>query len=357
MLNKILITIILIFSNYNSICQTRKIQIISEENFFPIESVEVYDGNNLIGKTNSNGIIEFNFSKLKYIYLIKDGYEDRYLNTKQIESIISLSINKPIMLKEVIVRNLKDNEILDSIEFSLAKTKYLIPNCFKMSNILKTKKDTLHYVNSLFKYDTLKGFQIQANSRIIKNFTSSINNTNNNEVLTYNVNKKNIEFWEYLTVSYIKINGQLEFIKILKNRNKYDFNIISDSIYYKINFESRKKGSLSFNGSIVVDKIDYGIHEFKLNLSDTKNNNIKLFTSKNKAKQSFDILEIDYFIKYLKDENENYNLIYSYLNQSFIQTEGDFKNEIFNKTSLVESSFNFNNVKFLTFDIFNYNIK
>lgn len=357
MLKKAILTLMILSLNIFSYGQIRKIQIISEETLIPIEGVEVYDGDNFIGKSNPNGFIEINFSKINFIYLIKDGFKDNYLNINQIESKIILVNNKPIELKEIVIRKLNDTEILDSIKFNLSKNnnKYLIPNYFKMSNILKSDKDTLHYINSLFKYDRKTGFQIDKKSNILRNFTSRI--INDNEILTYKINNKVVEFWEYLTVSYIKINGQLELIKILNNRNKYNFDINSDSTYHKINFKSRKKGNLSFNGYIIVDKIDFGIHEFRLNLSDSKNNNIKLSTSQNKIKQSFDILETDYFIKYSKDENDEYNLLYSYLNQLFIQKEGDFINKKFIKKSTIESSFNFNNIKFLPFDIFNYNLK
>lgn len=352
------ILILMIFSmNIFSYCQVRKVQIVSEETLKPIEGVEVYDGDNLISKSSSYGFIEFDFSKVNFIYLIKEGFRDKILNINQIESKIILVINKPIEIKEIVIRKLKDTEILDSIKLNLAinNNKYLIPKYFKMSNILKSDNDTLHYINSLFKYERQTGFQIDKKSNIIKNFNSRT--INNNEILTYKINNKEIEFWEYLTVSYLKINGQLELIKILNNKNKYNFNINSDSTYFKVNFKSKKKGNLSFNGYLVVDKMDFGIHEFKLNLSDPKNNNIKLFTSQNKIKQSFDILEIDYFIKYNKNENEEYDLLYSYLNQTFKQKEGSFINKKFIKKSKVESSYNFNNIKFIPFDIFNYNLK
>lgn len=357
MLNKAILILIILSINIFSYSQVRKIQIISEETLKPIEGVEVYDGDNLIGKSNPYGFIQINFSKENFIYLIKDGFKDSYLNINQIESKIILLVNKPIELKEILIRKLKDDEILDSIKLNLSKNhnKYLIPNYFKMSNILKSDKDTLHYVNSLFKYDEQTGFQIDKISKITKNFIAR--KMNNNEILTYNINNREIEFWEYLTVSYIKINGQLELFKVLNNRNKYNFDINSDSIYYKVNFKSKKKGNLSFNGYIIVDKIDYGIHEFRLNLSDTKDNNIKLFTSRNKTKQSFDILETEYFIKYNKGENDEYNLLYSYSNLLFTQKEGGFINKKFIKKSTVESSYNFNNTIFLPFDIFNYNLK
>jgi hypothetical protein len=349
-------TLLLIFSYFYSYSQIRSIQILSEDEVNPIDNVEVYDGENLIGKSDLNGFVKINFSKINSIYLIKDGYKDKYLNKDLLETKIFLTINKPIELNEVIVRNLKIDEILDSIKNNLKQKndKYCIPDSFKMSNILRTNKDTLHYVNSYFKYDKKKGFQIKENSKIIKNFTQNIDN--NNEILIYKIKNKQIEFWEYLTVSYIKINGQLEFSKIINNRDKYNFEILSDSIYYKINIKSKKTGKMSFNGYIIVDKLDFGIYEFKLNLSGSKNNDVKI-TSREKIKQSYDILEIDYFIKYIKDDNENYNLVYSFFNQSFIQKEGNFKNIKFSKTSTVENSFNFNNENYLPFDIFNYNIK
>jgi hypothetical protein len=119
-------------------------------------------------------------------------------------------INKPFEINEIVVRRLTNIEILDSIKFNIStnSNKYLIPNYFKMSNILKSDKDTLHYINSLFKYDKQIGFQIDKKSNTIKNFTTKT--INNNEILTYKINDKEIEFWEYLTVSYIKINGQIE---------------------------------------------------------------------------------------------------------------------------------------------------
>jgi hypothetical protein len=357
MLKNALFTLMLLSINVFTYSQVRKIQIISEETLKPIEGVEVYNGDNMIDKSDSYGFIEINFSKTNLIYLIKDGFMDVYFSTNQIESKLILTLNKPIEIKEIVIRKLSDSEILDSIKINLSlhNKKYLIPNYFKMSNVLKSEKDTLHYVNSLFKYDKQIGFQIDKKSNVIKNFTSKM--INNNEILTYKINNKEIEFWEYLTVSYIKINGQLEISKILNNRNKYNFDINSDSTYYKVNFKSKKKGNLSFNGYLLVDKTNFGIHEFQLNLSDYKNNNIKLLTSQNKIKQSFDVLETDYFIKYHKGVNDEYHLQYSFLNQSFIQKEGAFQNKKFIKKSTIESSYKFNTTEFLPFDIFNYNIK
>lgn len=347
-MKKILIIFFLIRVSF-SIGQVREIVIKSSLDNEVIHNVLIFSENKLIGNSNTFGRAKIDITNLKSIQLVKEDFYDLSLSKEEISDVIFLDYIKVIQLNEVIVQNLNSNQILEKIEFNLTDNKqiYSTPQTTQYYNLLMTDKDTLHYLNNRLIWKMNDGRYINYQNKIIKNF-KEVNNT-----LTYKVQEKKISFWVPFNSRMRSIYFQKDFPEILKNKADYNFEILSDSTYYKITFKSKKKKKFNYEGYLIVDKEDFGVYELQMNLIKNKSNTASCLIFDDKTQQTYLVEDESLFYSFKKNDTK-YELVTSKYDINFIQTKGNFKNKKFNNKYRIEGTSNFSDIKAVKFDLNNY---
>lgn len=373
--------------------QTKRIQFVSDENQLPLSDVEVYGGALLIGKSDPNGYLDVKKTDSNYLRIIKEDYEEVEIKITDLHEKVILIKNKPIILTEVIVSkkaNISVNKILNNINKTFDRktfyvfsdlNKYKVPLYFIATNKLFMEKDTLHYLRGLMNYkENNEGlYRIEKNFHLVKNFRPvKVQRQHYDKLLTYtgfvySINKKDIEFYDAPLWLYSIDTDHILTQNILKKRKKYNYIVTDIGDFYKIEFVCKSKSPfensflphldwkeiIGFNGYLVVDKKDFGIYEFKAHLSDNFENHIEKTKSASiiNIEQKYLVTGIEYYIKYHKDKNGNYQLERCYYDEQFEQIQGNFKGKKFSYSSKVEATDNYKNVEFINFDLYRYELK
>ena len=346
---KILITILIFFLTKLSIGQNIKITIKSENKNELLKGVLIYSNGKLVGETNNDGVVILETKLLNNIQIVKEDFYDLSLKKSELSQVIYLKKNEIIELKEVVVVNYDNNQILDKIEYNLTTNKTIYKNLTSMQyfNSLVIDNDTLHYLNNRLVYKINDGFYINNQIRIVKKFYLS------DGFLVYALNNKKLGLWVSLNSRLTSIGHKDDFPKILKNRSDYIFEINKDDDYYKINFKSKKNKKFTYEGYLIVDKIDFGIYELEMNLIPNSDNIYSTYLFKEKQNQSYIINEEYLFYSMTKINNEYYmnSSKYDYI---FTQTKGDFKGlKLINKFR-IEDTPDFTDTNMYKFDFVNY---
>lgn len=346
---KYILSFLLFFSLSFSIGQVKEIIVKSSLNNLGITNVLIYSENRLIGNTDDFGRLKIDLSNLKSIQLVKEDFYDLSLSRDEVSEVIFLDYIKVIELDEVVINKLNNKQILDKVEFNLTKNQqiYATSSTIQYYNILKTGKDTLHYLNNRLIWKMNDGRYINYQNKIIKNFYE-INNT-----LTYEIGEKKISFWTPFNSRMRSIYFQNDLPAILKNKVNYNFEIVSDSSYYKITFKNKKKAKFSYEGYLIVDKEDFGIYELQMSLVSNKSNQYSCIIFDEKTQQSYSVFEEKLSYSFFKNDNK-YELLTSKYDMTFSQTKGNFKGQKFSNIYRIESTPNFVDSKAIKFDLNNY---
>lgn len=348
------IVYILFFITSAVSAQTKRIQFISDENQLPLSNVEIYEGTLLIGKTDPNGYLDVKKIDSKYLRIIKEGYNDSFIEVSDLGKTVILNkkLNKTVVGKKAKIGVRKTlNRIQHTIQDGIMwgdKEKYKLPHYFTETNKLLMGKDTLHYLTGLIRHEKGKGYLIDRNYRLVKNFTTKED--------FYYVNNRDLGIYSELIYPYIiDFNFELS-VNILERRKSYHYTITDFDNFYKVEFTSKNISSFSFNGYLIVDKKDFGIYEFRAQLSST-NNLRQMYVDEKYKDEQYNMTVINYYLKYQKDKDNNYQLICSYSDSQFEKTRGNFKGEQFSYSSKIEASVNDEKVVFKDFNIRTYELK
>lgn len=359
---KILITIFLTL-NYCAInAQVRTIKIVSNGDKIPLSKVLIYSNNNLIGETDNSGHAALELDKVVFITLVKEDFKDLSIAIKELNDVVFLEKNTPILLKEIIIKPLSDEDILNNIELYLKKLideKYLglKPATFtQYYNLFKSESDTLQYLNNRFKYIKGKGGLMDNKNKIVKNFKFLSKNARIDSCV-YIIGNKTVEFSDILTLPYQNINNEGQLTNIFRNKKNYTFKIYRDEKYYKIDFVPKNKKAFSYMGFLTVDVNDYGFYEFSLKLIENASNTKTVKTkSLPNIKQLFVIKNEEFYIKYVKLDDE-YVFDYSTHDIAYLQKEGNFKNRLFVNSWKLETTPSFESNNLVKLDFLKWDIR
>lgn len=391
MLNLKKILYVLLFTAVLVNAQVKKIRFVSDENQLPIANVEVYDGNLLIGKSDTNGYLDIKIGVLNNLYIIKEDYRESIIKVSNLDEKVILVKKKPIELKGAMVgekTTINIKKLLNSIQDNFDKFdgsmfydqgKYKLPHYFEATNKLLTATDTLLYLNGIMKFEKVNGwaYQIAKNPRLIKNYRYVSTETLDQrpyEKTVYYLNKKDFELYAISTYFYSIDDDHILSENILKKRNNYDYLVTDIGKYYKVEFMFKNESpfnegflnawmnwreNVGFNGYLVIDKKDFGIYEFNAHLSNKNSKYLeqKVYNTTINIEQKYHVNEINYNIKYLKDIKGNYQLEYCYYNEQFQQIEGNVKGEKFSYSSEVYAIDKVENAEFVNFDLNNFELK
>ncbi|MGG7033910.1 MAG: hypothetical protein ACI7YS_01805 [Flavobacterium sp.] len=347
------IAYVLLFITSAVSAQTKRIQFISEENQLPLSDVEVYEGTLLIGKSDPNGYLDIKKVDSNYLCIIKESYSDSLIKVSDVgETVILKKLNKTVADKKAKIGVRKTlNRIRRTVEDGIMwgdKEKYKLPQYFTEINQLLMETDTLHYLNGLIKHEKGKGYLIDKNYRLVKNFTTKGD--------LYYVNNSHLVIYSDLIYPYI-IDFDFELSgNILERRKNYHYTITDLDNFYKVEFTSKNNSPFDYNGYLIVDKKDFGVYEFRAQLSGTNNFRQKYMDEKYKD-EIHNITATNYYLKYQKDKDNNYQLICSYSDIQFEKTLGNFKGQKFSYSSKIEAGVNDKNVVFKDFNIRTYELK
>lgn len=356
MKNKILSIIIIFLNTFIIYCQNKDLTILDQKTNNCISNVQIFHNGELIGKTNKNGIVQINVNTGE-IQIVKEGYTDITIENKNINKIIFLQEIQEKFIEEILVKKLKNSEILDSIYKKInLKGFYQFPNYFHVHNLLKSKNDTLHFINDRFLFKENIGFFINQKNNIIKNFCENKFSKDGFELI-YTINKNNFVLKNATALGYFKIDQYREFTFLYENINKYNLSIIKNDEYSKLIFNPKdKKSKFSYEGYIIYNNDDFGIIEFDLNLNYNKKNKIDSYFFKEKIQQAYLINKENFNIKYSKKGNL-YEFVSAKNNYNLTQIKGKLKKYIFNNTNSTEATSQFNLNNYNKINIINLNLK
>ncbi|WP_438966458.1 hypothetical protein [Flavobacterium sp.] len=334
-----------LFLSFSVLSQENRIQVIDYSNLKPVIDVELFYKNKLIGKTDSLGNFK-TLDNLKSILLVKENYYDTIINLKN--PVIKIKKIEGIILKEIVLSELSNKSILDSVYQKISKLKnYNIPNNFHFKNLSKMNNDTLCFFNKIIHFKKGLGFFTNSNSNIIKKFNTDKFNT------IYKLNNKSIIFnIDYLhsNLPYFSIELQL----ITKFQKYFDYSIKKEEGFFIIQFKPKnKRNEYPYEGVLIVDPIDYGIYEFEFKTINNSKRNLMF----NDEIINFKIISENSKLINKKDENGIYELVqYKFFSKLEI-LDGFFKGSIFEnncykETTIVDSS-DINNSKKIDFSTYN----
>lgn len=341
---------ILIFS------QNKEITILDQTTKSSIDNVQIFQNGELIGKSNKNGVF-INNLETGEIQFVKEGYIDISINIQKLNKIIYLQQIEEVIIQEVIIKPLKTTQIFDSIYSTIKKKSiYEFPNYFHVFNLLKTKNDTLHFINDRLLFKINNGFFINKTNNILKKFRE-YNFGNDGYELIYTTNNKNAVISNGTALGYFKIDQYKEFTILFENIKNYNLSIIKDDEFSKLIFTPKnKKLKFYYEGFIIFNNDDFGIVEFNRNIINNKNNIINTFFFKEKIQQKYLILNENYNIKYKKTEN-SYTFVSANSSYSYVQKKGNLKNYIFKNTCSTEATSAFDLINLKKINIINLSLK
>lgn len=346
---KIVILFALILLAQISIAQNLKITVKSETDKETLSDVLFYSKNELIGKTNERGEVLLNLNLLDTIQIVKEDFIDLSVRKTDLKAVIFLKKLDFILLDEVVISKLGVNQILDKVENNLINHIGFYNNAkvVQYFNILTVGKATLHYLNNRIQFKPQDGHYINAQNKIIKNFYFD------NNYLVYKLDNKRVKFSEGLNSTWPFIGNKDGFLKVLKNRDKYDFVLIATDEYYKISYKSKRNKKFSYNGYLIVDKVDFGIYELEMKLVPNSGNIGVTHLNTEKQNLSYLINESNMFYSMTKIDNE-YVVNWASYNFTATHTKGDFKGEKFISKVKVEATQNFVDEKMYKFSFLKY---
>lgn len=335
----------LLFLSFSVFSQENLIKIIDYSSLKPINNVELFYKNKLIGRTDSLGVFKIKKNTTPTL-LVKEDYYDTIINLEN--NTIKLKKIEGIKLNEVEIISLSDKSILDSIYKKIRKLEnYKIPDNFHFKNFSKIKNDTICYINNIINFKKGLGFYTNSDNEIIKTFIRDKNTT------IYKLNSNSITFnndYLHINLPYYAMELQL----VTKFQELFEYTIEKNEGLYKVNFKpNRKKSEFPYEGFIIVDALDFGIHEFKFTTSSNTKRNL-IFENKI---INFKVLNENGSLINKKNNEGLYELIqYSFFSKLEI-LNGFFKGEIFEnncykETTIVESS-DTNNSKKINFSTYN----
>ena len=308
-----------------------------------------YSNNKFLGQTDLKGEIKINLNLLDSIQLVKENFDDITLKASEISSIIFLRKLKVIELNEVKILNLNINQILDKVENSLNGNNSIYHNIksFHYFNLLTVGTDTLHYLNDRMQFSPNQGTFINDQNKIIKKFYFD------NGYLIYKLDNKKASFSSALNSRFTAINSKDGIVKILKNRNLYDFILNDSEEYYKITYKANKDKKYTYQGYIIIDKLDFGIYELEMKLLPNTDNVEVTYLFSEKENLSYSVNEEILFYSLNKVENE-YVINWSSYDLKLTQKKGDFKGCTFINKFRIENTPNFIDEKTSRFNFVNY---
>lgn len=333
----IILTAIMLVSKVSS--QNREILFLDYETKKPISNVQIYSDNNLLTISDSKGNSNIDLTNLSKIYFMKEDYYDEYVSINELNKTIFLKKITAIKLDEVIISNINIDKILDSVNKKITydKTSFKNPKYFQAFNSLLINNDTLIYLNKRFNFKPKNGYYCDKDNKIICNF--------NNPDKIYPIYKiQNSEFaLFYNFIHNTSPQNSLEFQVVTKNKSSFQYKMQKSDGMYLITFEPKKKNSeFPYSGFLIIDMDDFGIYEFKVNTNTNKN--IRNVVFKDEI-LNFKIINEESFVKYIKNEDNEYELIkYSY-DIEFNSINGKFKDAKFINKYRKETTNPFNNDK------------
>lgn len=333
----------------NSFSQKIEFQVLDKKNKTPLGDVLFYCNDNVIAKSNKNGIVKFDQNKYDSLVIVKEDYYDTILNiSKFISNTLYLRKIDFIQLKEVVVYKKNIETILDSVYSNVTKlsninsAKYL-----HFFNVLTTAKDTLLFVNNRIHFERGKGCFIDTDNAIIANFTTKNNKT------VFSLNNRSIVFNNNFIHSNNAVNS-FELLLVTKLKNKFLFSIFEEEDYYQIKFEPKKKNTeYPYSGYLIVDKDDFGVYEFWAEIRQMNNRRNLVF---NDQIINFQTLSETSYIKYNKNEAGSYDLVNYAFDCKLKVLNGDFKDKIFINTCRKEVTPPFDGSKSVSFDVITYKV-
>jgi hypothetical protein len=332
-----------------SIAQNLKITVKSETDKETLSDVLFYSKNELIGKTNEKGEVFLNLNLLDTIQIVKEDFIDLSVRKTDLKAVIFLKKLDFILLDEVVISKLDVNQILDKVENNLINHIGFYNNAkvVQYFNILTVGNDTLHYLNNRMKFKSYDGNYINAQNKIIKNFYFD------NNYLVYKLADKRVTFVEGLNSRWPFIGNKDGFLMVLKNSDKYDFDLIATDEYYKISYKSKRNKKFSYNGYLIIDKGDFGTYELEMKLVPNSGNIGVTHLHTEKQNLSYLINESNIFYSMTKIDNE-YVVNWASYNFTATHTKGDFKGAKFVSKVRVEATPNFVDEKMYKFNILRY---
>lgn len=340
-------TIFIILVSAQIFSQKTKIQILNLKDSNPIENVQIYSDSVLIDKTDSLGFFYLNLKKYNKISLMKEDFYDTIINIKNTNKIFLKKIDA-IQLKEIVVKNININNLLDSIGNVKKRLKNVnITNYIHFYNELTVNKDTLLYLNNRLFHKNREGYFTSAENKIIGHFV-----TNEKLMPIFEYKNKPILFNKnYLHFSNSYFTSELQII--IKVRKFFDYIVTKDNGYYKIVFTPNKKNNeYPYYGYILIDYEDYGIYEFKINTNIQKEDTRTVLLDDQLLK--YKILNEEIFIKYNKNESGKYDLVSYNYDSSLQSLNGNFKGYVFLNKCRIEPTLYFDNSKSKKIDLTTY---
>lgn len=363
---KLGIIFVLLITSSLSKAQTKTFFFFSKVDNKPLSEVLIYHRTNLIAQSNRDGKVTVQLTKFDSLTFIKNGYEDIEMAKNQLPDRIGMRKNQVITLNEVIVSPMNVEKLLKKMhDFVESKDKnetqksienYSLPANLQIYNNFMADNDTLHHLNNRLRYEGRGNFKINDQNKIIKKFFHFKNKDNLMEMYQWDGKKTN--FWDIFTLAPLGIKFN-QFSSLYRNQNLFDYKIVEDDIYYKIEFHQKKKftfDSPSFEGYIIIDKSDFGIYEFESRLLNGNPSFLKTSNFSNNKPIKFKIFTDTYKFKYTK-ENDTYILNSSSRNTSFVEEIGEYKNIKFSCNIEMERTIDFTDSNLKKFNIFNWDIK
>jgi hypothetical protein len=329
--------------------QSYKIIVKAEKNNELQKGVLFYSKDKIIGKTDEKGEIILDLKLLDTILIVKEEFDDISIDKVKLLPIIYLKKVEVILLNEVVLLNYNNAQILDKIEYTLTSNKkiYKYPQSMQYFNLLTIDKDTLHFLNNRLQLKNNEGFYINSQNKIIKKFFIY------NDLLVYQLNNNRIQLWAALNSRLTSISQKDGLLKVLKNKDQYTFVFNKTEDYYKINYISKKKKELSYEGYLIVDKLDFGIYELEMKLIQHSANIYQTYSFEDKKNLTYQINEENLFYSFTKINNE-YHMNNTRYDLTFIQTKGDFKSSKFVNKYRVENTPSYSDKNAYKFDFVNY---
>lgn len=353
-----------LFTNLRVSAQKKTITVVSANDGKYLQNVLIYYKADIIGETNKLGKVILDLNHVDSVTFVKNEYIDVILSKNQLTEKVTLAKDETIVLNEVVITPLTPEILLKKIvNFynnkdengnKKARPSYDLPNKIQIYNIFTANNDTLHYLNNRFSIDKFH-FKINNQNKIVKNFNSI--KTSKNVYKTYSWRGKESNFPGLTSLTPLGVHYSIDFTDFFDHQDLFDYKIVENEDYYKLEFRQKKKSGLSdIEGFLIVDKFDYGIHEFMSKLLDSKPFFIKETNFSNSKPIVFKILTDTYHFKYAKNE-DNYILISSSKYTTFIEEKGDYKDILFTSKIQVEKTVDFDAKNLREFDMLNWNFK
>ena len=337
---KKLLVLFIVLISIQIYSQKTKIKILNQIGNEPIENVLVYSDSILIDKTNKEGFFHINSKKVNRISLIKEDFYDTIINIEDIHKNVYLRKINAIILKEVIVTDLKVETVLDSLLTNMKLQNVLISENLHFFNCFTTNNDTLIYFNKRLKHKNRDGYYCANDNHIVNNFKTTNENRaiyflNNNEIIFNNdyrhINPPSLSF---------------EYQIVVKFRKGFEYSIAKSDGFYKISFNNKKNNKeYPYTGYMIVNIEDFGLYEFSCKAAkDDKNKRNLIFKDKI---INFKILNEESFTKYSKNINGKYELVTYRFDSQLQILDGYFKGSVFTNKCRKEPTllFDFSNTK------------